>query len=148
MICVLQDLSVERINPGFPLVGRVLWKGDKGSEPLRGLVIWGCHKFDDCRCIDKQSRCLLAENIDIGCEWPILCDIRVTPVFGDIGQTRSEEQSDVGIDQWAFDVMEFEHFGEGSEGGQTKPRADSLFGSSGDEELDVRYLIHIAGEDR
>jgi hypothetical protein len=77
-----------------------------------------------------------------------LCDIAVAPVSGYIGQTCSKEQFDVDVDQRPFDVVEFEHFRDGSEGRQTESGADSRFGSSGDEELDVRYLLDIAGEYR
>ena len=44
--------------------------------------------------------------------------------------------------------MQFEHFRDGSEGHQTESRPDPLFGSSGDKELGVGYLLDIAGEYR
>ena len=42
--------------------------------------------------------------------------------------------------------MEFEYIRGESEGRQTKSGADSLFRSSSDEKLDVKYLLDIAGE--
>ena len=59
---------------------------------------------------------------------------------------RSKEQFDVNVDQGAFNVAEFEHFRDGSEGRQTKSRADSQFGSSSDKELDTGYLLDRMAE--
>ena len=47
-----------------------------------------------------------------------------------------------------FNFVEFEYIRGGSEGRQTKSGADSLFRSSSDEKLDVKYLLGVVGEYR
>ena len=76
-VCLLQDLSVERVNARVPFSNSVLWKGDEEGKPVWGLMVLGCHKFDNCGCIDEQASCLLTKGIDIVCERPLFCDISV-----------------------------------------------------------------------
>ena len=125
-----------------------MWEGDEDGEPLRGLVMSGCHELDSCRCINERAVRFFTEGVDVRWEWPTLHDAAMAPVSGNLRETRPEEELDVGVHQRAFDLMEFQDLCDGSEGCQTKSGTNPWLEPPRDKELDVRYTVHITGENR
>ena len=50
---LLQDLSVQRINARLPFAIGVLWEFNEEGKLVRGFMVSGCHKFDNCGRINE-----------------------------------------------------------------------------------------------
>ena len=71
-------------------------------------------------------------------------EVTVTPGFGDIIQLCLKEQPDITIHRGTFDIMQLEHFSDRMESLEMKSRVDAKFRVTGDEEFDIRDLVHVA----
>ena len=75
-------------------------------------------------------------------------EVAITSGFGDVGQPSPKKRIYIIVHGGAFNIMESEHFCDGSKGLKSKPRTDPRFWSAGDKELDLADLAYEAGEHR